>query len=208
MAIANGDILEIVDVQTYLGQQCLNVYNYEMVTRGPDTTYENITDSFQLMITTYIDAIQNPAVEHIRVVVRNLTNGLDIYEEPWSAFGAQVGATMPSFVAWSFRLVRSTLATRHGGKRIVGVTEDNTSGNQPIAGSLAALNAAATAMGSLLSRDAGDDADFTAMPVIVGTILEGEPNAGQPDLSRINPIQAGQFIRLSTQTTRREGRGI
>jgi hypothetical protein len=207
MAIVVGDILSLTDQQTFLGQQILNVYFYEITAVDPDTTYEMIAQAFELEVVQAAAAVQSGSLLHTSIIVRNLTNGLDIWEEPVNDAGNDAdGQPLASFYSLGYRLVRTTAATRHGSKRIGGTTETFVEGNGIAAAQLANVQAVAAAMASPLEAT-GTIADFTAVPVIVGRFPAGDPNAGELDLSVINPVSTAQFIRVTTQTTRRAGRG-
>jgi hypothetical protein len=110
-------------------------------------------------------------------------------------------------VAAAFRLVRTNGTTRHGQKRIGGLPEGHINGNSVASGLVAAYNTVATTIGGHFIRTGTVDHDFDLAPVIVGRFPQGDPNEGELDLSVINPVQSAQFIRLTSQTTRREGRG-
>lgn len=207
MPLAVGDLIELTDVQSYLGQQVLNVYTYELMSLGADTELTDLINVFQGTVVTPILGIQNNNLVHTGVIARNLTNGIDIAEEVTSVPGGGTGEPLASFYAYGFRLVRTTAETRHGSKRIAAPHEPCVSGNSLDVGCVGPVNTAAAGMAADLSIDAGGATDFVARPVIIGRFKIGTPNAGEYDLSVINPVAAAQFIRLTTQTTRRAGRG-
>lgn len=207
MALAVGDIIQFTDEQLYLGQQVLNVYHYRVDELDPDVTIGDLADQFVTLILSIIREIQITSLIHTQVTVRNLTNGLDIWEEPLDLAGlADVPDPMPSFVTYAYRLIRSTALTRHGAKRIAGVGEGWVNGNVPTPTALPGLQSRASVFVDPVSRE-GTVSDFVLTPVIVGRVPTGELGAGEYDLSRINPVADAQFIRISTQTTRRAGRG-
>ena len=207
MALAVNDIVQLTDVQTYLTQQVLNVYYWRVDSLEALTDLNDIAEVFSTYYIGAIDDIQSTGIVHTRAIVKNLTNGVDIHEEVYSIAGTATGDNLASFYASAFRLVRSNLTTRHGQKRIGGIPEGHVNGNAITAGIAAAYAAVATVLGSQFVRTGTVDHDFSLTPVIVGRIPTGSPGAGQLDLSIINPISSAQFIRVTTQTTRREGRG-
>lgn len=208
MAISVGDILMISDVQTYLEQQMLNVYFYRVLSADVDADLENVAQAFELQVATEVAVVQHEGVSHPWIIVRNLTDGISIWEEPTTIIGTNAGGSAePSFTALGFRLNRSTAATRHGSKRIGGVPDSVIVGNGVASGTVTTLNDIATAMASNISIDAGAGVDFEAEPVIVGRVPIGQPNAGQLDLTTINPVASAQFVRPTTQNTRKLGRG-
>lgn len=207
MAIAVGDILQITDVQALSLNQLLNVYTYEVMELGSAVEYADIANTFQGTVVEEVCLQQVNILVHTGTVIRNLTNGLDLFEEITSRQGDVNSEAMPNFVALAFRLVRSNLLTRHGQKRIGGIGEVSIAGNIVNPASMVSVIAMAAAIGSDLTVDSGGDEDFVLRPVIVGRFPEGSPSAGQYDLSKVNPVAQCSFIRVTTQTTRRAGRG-
>jgi hypothetical protein len=208
MALAVGDILQISDVQMYLGQTVLNVYFYEMVSLESLTDYGDVQGAFKLGVIDEVRTMQNSGLTHTTIIVKNLTNEVDIGEYAYTVTGDLEDEGLQSFTALSIRLVRSTGLTRHGSKRIGGLTEAMVAGNVLSAAGNALIGNVVDALEADLVVDGTVDHDFVARPVIVGRFLITDPNPGELDLSKINPVSAAQFIRLSTQTTRRAGRGI
>lgn len=207
MALAVGNILQLTDVQTYLGQQVLNVYFYRVVSADAGATLDAVIQAFNNEVVETLRTNQADNLNHVSVIGKNLTNGIDIFEQLYNENGL-VGATeeTPSFVAYGFRLLRTTAATRHGSKRIAGVPEGFLNGNTVTfpAGEQAAMEAA---LATNLAATGTVGADFEVEPVIIGRYPLGNPNVGELDLSVVNPVSGAQFIRITTQTTRRAGRG-
>jgi len=208
MAPNVGDIVQITDVQTYLGQTVLNVYFYELTAMESAVDYADIAEAFDNVVRQELLPAQVDGLVHTNILVKNLTNGVDIWDQVDAVAGANTaGDDTPSFTALGFRLVRSTALTRHGSKRIAGVPENAISGNTETYGGTTIADIEA-ALGAPIERSGTVDHDVTAIPVIVGRIPEGDPGAGGLDLSKINPVASAQFIRVTTQTTRRAGRGV
>lgn len=207
MALSVGDIIQIIDVQTVTGQQVLNVYHYRMDEVGADVDLADVVNVFQGQVIPAVAVIQHSNLVHTSMIAQNLTNGIDIYEEPISVAGTKSGEMHPSFVAYAFRYVRATGLTRHGYKRFGGVPEDATTSNNLVASYVTMAATLAGVLDNPLTVDSGSGEDFIATPVIVGRIPQGEPDAGRFDLSRINDISGVQFVRITSQTTRRVGRG-
>lgn len=209
MALAVNDIVQLTDVQTYLGQTMLNVYLYEMVEVGAETTLEDIAQTFETLVLDAAADFQAAAVTHTFVQAKNLTNGVDIWEELSGRAGSAGGTEdQPSFMALGFRFVRSSALTRHGSKRIGGILEGAVTGNSLNASMTTLVDAYSAAAASVLEIDAGSPVDFVARPVIIGRFPKDDPDAGEYDLSKVNPVSAVQFIRVTTQSSRKAGRGI
>lgn len=207
MSLSVGDILQVSDYQVWYSQLVLNVYFYQMGTFESGVTYQVIADQWETQVRTPVRAIQMPGLTHTATVIKNLTNGVDIWEETDVATGSRsAGDNTPGFVALGFRLVRSSAITRHGSKRFAGIGEADMNGNNYTfpAGTQAALE---TALKSPVAITGTMDNDFTMTPVIIGRVPSGEPHAGELDLSIINPIADAQYIRVTSQNTRKVGRG-
>jgi len=205
VAAVLGDLLQIVDFQTYLEQQVLNVYYYRVtsVTGFTDDGYESVADWFDDNVVAAVLDIQNAQANHYQIEVRNLSNGIDIFAKSIDedgtdgAGGADAGA---SFLTVGFKLVRESLVTRNGYKRFSGINEDNTSENQFFfpTGTQAALETA-------LAADIVVGLATLCEPIIVKRPI-GVPPVASYDYSSIGSAQyAGH---MGTQNTRKPGRGI
>lgn len=207
MAIADNDILQITFVQSVTGQVVNNVFFYRADDPVGTPDYGDVADGFISQVVVPLVATQSVDVGSTRIVIKNITNNLDIYEEANSNAGSRSGPVMPSFVAWAFRLVRSSALTRHGAKRIAGPSESDVADNGPVSGVLTVLTALATAMGEDFVVNDGGGNTVTLVPVIVGR-TENVDGDYELDLTKINPVASANFIRVTSQTTRRAGRGI
>lgn len=207
MAIALNNILQFTAVQSFLGQQLLNVYHYEVSALSGTLTLEECAQAFEAQVIAEIIDLQSTSLQYTFVIAKDLTDGVDIWEEPVAYAGTDpTSALAPSFESIGFRLVRSTGITRHGSKRIGGLGDNTVSGNTIAAGVSAAVAAAETAMGAVVSVVGGSGTGDLS-PVIVGRYPIGHVDAGELDLSKINPVASVKAIRVTTQTTRRAGRG-
>lgn len=213
MAAIEGDILEIVLVQTLFTEVCNNIFHYRLDDVTGTPTYDDILDAWAVGVLDKINDIQSADVNNVRTIVRNLTNGLDIVEDPNTAIGSVGAASSPSFVAYAFRLLRSTSLTRHGSKRFAGVDEGTHLDNSAQGSVPLLFDELETALGSPVEIDGAGGAGFL-QPVIVGrTFVAGVPEEDtkdhyELDLAKINVVQGAQYIRITSQTTRRVGRGI
>jgi len=207
MAVNVGDVLQLIDQQTFLGQQLLNVYFYEVAESDPDVTLEMIAQQFELDVIPLVKMMQSEVLMHTSILISNLTNGIDIWEEPVNVAGYDdTNDPLASFYSFGFRLVRSTALTRHGSKRIGGVTEGMVDGNTLASLYVTVVNDLGAQLAEPLVAE-GTTADFVVNPVIVGRFPSTSSTPGALDLSKINPVASAQFIRVTTQTTRRAGRG-
>lgn len=134
MGVAQGDLIRIVDVQTYLGEEVLNIYYYRyiLVAGATDAIYPTIAEWFVDNVVAAVAEIQVDGLVHTNVRVYNLSNGIDFWDESISVAG-EIAATAdeeePSFVTLGFMLIRESLATRNGYKRYSGLPQFGIEGN-------------------------------------------------------------------------------
>lgn len=197
--MAENQIYRLTDRQTLHGQECLNVYHYKA--GAGDSSSLDLIAAFINDVFPAIDDIQNIDLAHVRLDCVNLDTGLDYLEyvhgTPW--MGVVTGEAMPSFVAWGFRLTRADRQSRHGYKRIPGVSEGDI--NDGVATAPAAANLigfAAVLAGTI--QASGGNCEYT--PVILKTT--GTP--ADPVYTDY-PIAGVQYVRVTSQVTRRVGRG-
>lgn len=134
MGTVLGDLLQVTARQMYLEQELFNVYYYRVVQLAPadSSVYELFVDQFISTVIDPIRQIQNTLLTYNQIEVRNLSNGLDLYTETVDIDGlisADLTNAAPSYVSAGFKLVRESLATRNGYKRIAGLSEGNIVGN-------------------------------------------------------------------------------
>lgn len=122
---AGGDIVELVHEQTYLGQQCNNVYYFEAVVGG--ALLSALATWFETNVVPDVKAHQLEDVSHINLRLRNLFNSAETYEEPLTGTGAilNVDVELPSFFASQIRLDHDSGDVRPGFKRFVGIGEEH-----------------------------------------------------------------------------------
>jgi len=204
VALVNGDLVQVTDWQRYLDQTVLNVYYYrfQVISGGTNDIYSTLADWFEDNVIGPVADTQVNILNHELISVRNLTNGLDIFEKVIDVDGQvtpSTGQYAPSFVTWSYKLVRESLATRNGAKRYAGVPDELYAGNTP-------------SISSTLT-DAVEDA--LAADVVLGLVNTFEPiilkkPVGSPPFASYvySSIGDAQFMGLGTQNTRKAGRGI
>lgn len=185
----------MVAEQSLNGIQVLNVFTYQLTSAGPGSL-----GSFHTALNTLLfNAIKGIQSAHLAWVVakyKNQGNVAEVYESAVSGNGARAGdatTTCPPWVTYTYLLRRSTSVTRNGRKAYAGVLESDLSvsgTNPPGAGNAALLSAQ-----SGIVTDADGN---TWRPVISG--LDGL-------LIVSNPISSSSFQRISTQNTRKTGRG-
>ena len=117
-----GDLIELVHEQTYLGQNCNNVFFF-MATAA--TTLSTLASWYEANVVPQFKNNQNNLVVHTNLRLRNVFVDTETYEEPLTGAGLVASdlVEMPSFMAYAIRLDHDNGAIRPGFKRIVGVDE-------------------------------------------------------------------------------------
>lgn len=204
MAIVVNDVLQFSISGTFLGQRWMNVFHYGVGATDGTETLDELMAQWTLEYIADVTPIMSAQVQIQYVDGKNLSNGIDIATAtPSSVFGQSAGDVLPAFVAWSFRLNRMTALTRHGHKRIPGVTELRQTNGVVNADFL-------TQIGTVTSflAEAFDVNGTTIAPIIVRRFPQEHAQAGELDLTGINPVISAAYLGISTQNTRKPGRGI
>jgi hypothetical protein len=208
MTMAIGDILEMTLFQTFLSQQLLNVFYFELDSKESLVGYDDLAVAFSSVVLGDMQAIQSTSLAYTQLRIKNLTNGIDLHEEPLSDTGAiSAGDNDRSFTAAAFRLNRTTTVTRHGQKRVGGLREGTFEGNSIATGWATALGNLASAFATPIERSGTVEHDVVASPVIIGRTLNIGTGRYELDISKVNPVASCQFTHVTTQTTRTAGRG-
>jgi len=201
-----GDLWQIIDKQLYLEQQVLNVYYYRVtnISGVNDDGYALALDWFEDNVVDIVRPIQVDSLNHYELEIRNLSNGLDIHTKAIDLDGTRTAGSptpMPSYVSAGFKLIRESLVTRNGYKRIAGISESDTTGNIfALAGS-----ALTDAIEAAFSADMVIGLITIAEPVIVSHPI-GTPPVTSYTYSSIG--DAAVKATLGSQNTRKPGRGV
>lgn len=203
MAAEFGDLLQLVDNQSYLGQQVLNVYYYRVTAAlGIADPYLNLlNDYWEEHVLAPILAVQVDALTHNSREWRNLSNNTDLFSANEVIPGnvsVSDAVSMPSFASLGFLLRRESLVTRNGYKRFAGLPDDAVSGNA-WTGSVPDL----TAIELALAADLNIGLLSVAEPVIVK-----RPIAAPVASFDYSSIGSAQFRGIGTQNSRKAGRGV
>lgn len=194
-----GDLIRIIDVQTYLEQTMLNVYFYVVsaLTGVPDIV--QTLQNFDNNVVVAIADLQAFATVHTIITWENITDGLEIGEISSGRGGTHAGETAASFVTYNFKLRRTTALTRHGRKSIGGLADSASDGNSPTPVILE-RDAALLALASNVNiEDAAMAIIGTLNPVIPRRI----PATGAPDPLNLNPVASAELRGMGTQNTRK-----
>lgn len=194
--MAVGDVYRLIDDQTLLGQDVKNVYYYR--SQIGDGTAGLLAAAWLANVLPAVRAIQSVFVSHDLIQTENLNDLSDfsLFALTSNNDGVVTGEVLPAFNSWGFKLNRATRETRNGAKRIAGVAEVNNSNGEAQTAFLATLNDAAIAMGDPIVDALSNQYE----PVIVRLDAEGLPAV-------VNVVVSAEYVRMTTQNTRKPGRG-
>jgi hypothetical protein len=203
VALAVGNIIQIIDTQTYLGQEVLNVYHYRCTAVSPTPTdpYGNLLDMFDADVVENVAEIQMSNLLHVSREARNLSNGLDFAINSSVIPGGMSTDThqeLNSFTSAGFLLQRSSLATRNGYKRVGGLSETDVVGNDWV-GETTRLDDIEGAFAMTITAELG----VTFQPIILKA--GSDPLTTDPIYSN---IATASFRGIGTQNSRKPGRGV
>lgn len=202
------NVFRIIDDYTVLGQECSNVYFYQ-IGSGLATEVENLLPLWIDQVLPDILAMQQPEVIHTRVSIQNIFNLVEYAEELMNEEGTNsiAGEPLPPFIAASFTLLRETPATRSGKKRIAIASEDSTDSGFWTGDIIALGNTLATQLQATLTLGLID----TLFPVIVKRIEVEEGEYRLPETqaeATVNGVEDAFFsLLVTTQNSRKIGVG-
>lgn len=198
------DVLDKFGVQligTYLAQECIINFYYECyvaVMTDPILPSQFGADFYNQIGEVLLDQLSN-GVDITLMRMQNYTNENEFFEVAWINSGTRSGDAMPSFVAHGLQLTRGNKNTRNGSRRIPGVMEgDITDGNNP---PTPVQNGLMSAFMSDFSYVEGAN-NFLARPVILG-----RDQLGRIEPTRYSPVTGVTYKRVTTQNSRKKGRG-
>jgi len=199
VTIALGDLLQIIDHQTYLGEDLMNVYYYRWFTAPAldNVVYTDLLDDFKEVVLDKVKEVQVSALEHTTLEIKNLSNGVDfalLVVDETGVIPAAEDALLPSYVSMGFRLLRDSLVTRNGSKRYAGVIETAVEGNEFVG-----YGAAIAAIETALSDNLHTGLIETAAPIIPKRPLV--PPMGTSYV--YSSVASALFGGLGTQNTRK-----
>ena len=126
--MALGDIYELVDRQTFLGQEIINRYHYRNVVENG--TAEGLAIGWIQDVLLNITPIQSSDLQHTVVDVINLDDETDFFSQVSGISGGDTasGENLAPFIASRLRILRSSRAIRNGSKRYAGLREGMVNG--------------------------------------------------------------------------------
>jgi len=200
--MAIGNRYELIDFQSFEQQDCLNVYYYLQVS-GISGNAADLISAWNINVLPVLQTIQSVFISHLAIGAKNLDDPTDFSLLPHVPVvtGNQVGEAMPPFAAWAFRLTRQQTNIHHGAKRIAGLSEASQDAGVALPGFRPNLDNFAAVLGTNYVGVAGGVYEPRIMRKTKVLI---PPSIVYTDF----PMGAGQYIRLTTQNTRKFGRGI
>jgi len=193
------DILELTLYQTYNSTvQVRNVMHYRVGAVGTADETGLATAFIANVLPSMLD-IQHSTMQHYRMTVLNLTDNIgwaDVTLTPAQS-GVLAGEVMPPYAAWAFRKNRSLRRVRSGQIRVAGIPEGATNFGL----SEATIDDDLAAFAAELGSEITDGTGGLYVPVIVSK---------NPDntVRQFSGIDSVEFVSVSTQNSRKYGRGI
>lgn len=209
---ANNDIIELTlySQMAQVSVNALNVFHFQVSTPEPIVSPlvlgELIGDWFD-SITDLLKPVTGTGLSWTRVYMRNMTNPLEFYDynPPSPTAGSVAVEYNTPFIAWAFRLNRTTTLTRNGQKRFAGVPETLVENGVIIPGAVASMDDIAAFIGEPQQFEIDETADppfdVTLVPVIVRKTSGGV-------LDVFQYVASATYVSVSSQTTRKIGRGM
>jgi len=182
-------------------QSIQNVFAYELTDGAGGAVTFNAT--FEAQILPLIQAVIVGDTHFDEIYTVNLDDPADYELHVLDVSGLVAGDAMPSFVAWEFEYVRSTRAVNNGRKAFGMVSETSVTGGEADPLIADELDDLATALSAPL---VGTGLTPTWEPKIFrrpGTYASGV----QAPPGAFFPISTVRYRRVSTQSTRKVGRG-
>jgi len=204
-----GRIYRATWKQEMLGQQVLNVQYYRCEEADVTATMEDAGDAMGGLWLTQLAPYLSNTLLLKETLFEDAINDVNFVLTAETATGADDATSpLPAFMAWHVQQVRTTKTTRHGGKRIAGVTEGNLNSGVPNISNayIAGLESFA---GDNLEATGTQGHDYVLAPVIIGRDRVEEDGKVRyvPDYANYNYIKQAVFKGISTQRTRKPGRG-
>lgn len=212
MPVVENDIIRLTTQSAYLGIKALQVYYMRARDIVGDVTYESMADDFSSKYAAQVNLYLHPSCVLELIKVENVSNEVDIYSKAYSLAGTAgtPGDALPPYVTYSVRQLRGSKVTRHGSKRFAGVPEGFQAAGVYTGGG-GSPNQLVSFCSQAVTVDDGGGNTLFLDHVIVGRTLVTPPE-GAPyydiDLTKVNTVIGSDFRGLSTQNSRKFGRGI
>ena len=194
-----NDCLELTLYQRYASTvEVRNILHYVVQAVGTSEE-EGLVNAFIAGVLSDMRAVQSSAVTHYKMTVLNLTDGLsfaDVILSPTQS-GLLAGECLPPHDAWAFRKNRLSRTTRSGQFRVCGIPE----GAQANGIASATITDDLATLADSLADTLSDGVGGSYAPCIVRKTLAG-------GVDTINGVLSVEYTAVSTQNTRKFGRGV
>ena len=224
-------LYEITLNSTFVGQKCVNRWNYETTSVPAAVTnsfalasaFGGIVDGGLFPDGSLMESLQSASsvgVQFADILVRNVYDPVDFYQTPIIVNGSVTGEALPPTSAFGFYTNRTRLDIRRGFKRFVGIAESAQNSGTLTSGFLTNVGVLAGSMSvPLVYNDEGTDLTFN--PVIVqkmpvaptpenghkGVVYEYYPTLVEQATHLMRSIVWTPYTTVRTQTSRQFGRG-
>jgi hypothetical protein len=202
MASVGDRYLVTVRAHSVINSQAIqNVFAYELMSGSGGANVLNDTFASQVLLPMSAVLSTDTFIDDLYTV--NLDDPSDYDLKVISGAGSVSGDTMPSFVAWEFEYVRATRAVNNGRKALGMLSESSVTGGEAASGILTDLNNLATTFSA-------DVVGTGLTPVWTPRIFRrpGTYSSGVVAApGQFFPISDVRYRRVSTQSTRKVGRG-
>lgn len=204
-----GRIYRATWKQEMLGQQVLNVQYYRCESADVTATMEDVGDALGGWWLTNLAPYLSKVLLLKETLLEDAVNDVNFVLTAETYVGDDDATSpLPPFMAWHIQQVRTTKTTRHGGKRFAGINEGHINSGVP-AISNAYIEGMETFAGSNLVASGTSGHDYVLAPVIIGRdkVIEDGKTKYVPDYTNYNYVKQAVFKGISTQRTRKPGRG-
>ncbi|AXH78639.1 MAG: hypothetical protein [Circular genetic element sp.] len=162
MAVIVAGLYKLDLFQTYMGEQILNTFWYRHAS-DDNTKALELAIEFDTDIMPTLAVIQNADLSYDDICVTPIFGtGVEVNKTPAISTGADVGASMPTFMCASIRLNRSTNELRNGWKRFAGLIESQVNAASFTSGYLAEL----TTLANDLAADLNDGVEVFTPQIV------------------------------------------
>jgi len=198
--LAVGDVYEILLGGHLFGQECLNVFHYMKNTGTGEPSLETFLSVFKPEVVEEVAAMVSNQFtwDRLRIKDVNINGGEREELGPFQTGGLTSAEDLPPFCAWSFLMQRFNRLTFHGHKRFAGVPEALQDDGIPVSTAVTLAVDVSAALSATLTIGS-----HTYSPCIYSRYFQGELRPTPV----VNPIVDAVFKGISTQNTRKFGRG-
>jgi len=188
------DLYQIIHQQVFLNQEVLNVFYYKDLETGPSVGLTSILSAFNTDVSIAMNQIQSDDVTGVSITTQKVGGVNEETLDISSQAGTRPGDPRASYAAWGYILNRSTIDVRNGAKRVVGVSETDAQGNNPVLAFEVDLASFALVLEANLVLS--NSAELAPVIFRRGSFVD-------PDWFGSN-VASSQFVRLTTQNSRKE----